>query len=32
MGTGELDYGEPGYLLMSWVRGTLNWQYVTAPE
>jgi Icc protein len=32
MGTGELDYGEPGYLLMSWVRGTLSWQYVTAPE
>jgi predicted phosphodiesterase len=32
MGTGALDYGEPGYLLMTWARGTLSWQYVTAPE
>ena len=32
MGAGELDYGEPGFLLVTWARETLTWQFVTAPE
>lgn len=32
MGAGELDYGEPGFLLMTWARDTLTWQFVAAPE
>lgn len=32
MGTKALDYGEPGYLLMTWVRGTLGWEFIPAPE
>ncbi len=32
MGMRSMDRGEPGYLLMTWVRGTPDWQFVVAPE